>query len=103
MSFIARHNSGAMDRDPPLATLPDLLNEVTDTGAENRDVAVSHESGWTIGVFPNGRLVFEDVETDDEPRHLDGLDRRATLLLLTALAEGRLEYVEQAGWQPGYG
>jgi hypothetical protein len=71
--------------------------------AEHPDVALSHETGWTLSAFPRGLLVFQNVESDDEPRNLQRVPRSEVRRLWLALAEGRLDVVEPQPWQPGYG
>jgi hypothetical protein len=56
------------------------------------------------GVQRNRERWRENVEDDDaEPRHLEGLTRRATLKLMELVADGDLESVEARSWAPGYG
>jgi hypothetical protein len=73
---------------------------------EHPDIAVSHESGWTLSAFPSGLLVRENVEADEDdvneaaaPRHLRDVPR-ARLPELLALREqlnGRREAAEPPG------
>jgi hypothetical protein len=103
VSFTITHTSGAMDADPSRESIPALLDELATSDAEHPDVAVSHDSGWTLSAFRCGRLVWENVEEDADPRHLPRASRGDTERLLRALAEGRIDEVDAEAWQPGYG
>ena len=103
MAFTITHNSGAMEEQPPRESITALLDELSQADPDHPDVAVSHESGWTLSVFPSGRVVWENVEEDDEPRHMFLHDRTELVQLLNTLADGRVGDVDLAAWQPGYG
>lgn len=47
---------------------------------DHPDVSRSHESEWCLSAFPSGLLIWEDVEEDDEPRHLADVRRALTSL-----------------------
>jgi hypothetical protein len=49
-------------------------------------VAVTHEGGWCLGIYPGWRVVREHLdEPDIQPRHLDiGHDRAEALRLMNA-------------------
>jgi hypothetical protein len=82
--------------------LPALLRELAEADAEHTDVSVSDEAGWTLSVFRDGRVVWENVEEGGEPRHLRGVPEREVLDLLRALVRGDLDPIEQRAWEPGY-
>lgn len=90
-----------MESNPPLDRLPLLLDELDQDDPEHPDVAVSHESGWTLSAFPNGLVVWENVE-DDDPRHLQAVPRDRLLMLFRAIAEGNVEVIEKEAWVHGY-
>jgi len=70
---------------------------------EHPDVAVSDdESGWTLSAFQSGRLVWEDPDTDDEPRHMVGVSRSEMSRVMSLTATGDLGDVESLEWLPGY-
>lgn len=70
---------------------------------EHPDVALTHESEWCLSAFPGGLLVWENVEEDDEPRHMRNVARADVRRLWLALAAGDLETIEAEPWLPGYG
>lgn len=103
VAFFVRHLDGNSDRPANAAGFPALLDELAGATVEHGDVAVTHESGWTLTVMARGRVIWENVEEDDEPRHADDLQRGEVLRLLEELAAGDLEAVESRQWAPGYG
>jgi hypothetical protein len=102
LSFTITHRIGRLEHDPSSDSLPALLNELDHDDPEHPDIAVSHEGGWTLSAFPGGLVAWEDVEQDDEPRHMRDVSRERLIKLLTALAEGDLDTVEQEAWVAGY-
>ncbi len=64
MNFFIMHTSGEEETNPPLDVLDSLLDEVDTMDPEHPDVAIRHESGWAIGVFTRGRVIWENVEED---------------------------------------
>jgi hypothetical protein len=103
MSFWITHVSGAMDEDPPTTALATLVAELENADDEHPDVAVSHESGWTLSAFANGSVVWVNVEEDEvNPRHLDGVDRDQLVAMFETLATGDLSSIEAYPWVPGY-
>jgi hypothetical protein len=102
-AFSITHVSGAMEQDPPVTALAELVDELATADVEHPDVAVSHESGWTLSAFASGRVVWENVEDDEvAPRHLDGVDRGQVAAMFAALAAGDLPSIEEHSWRPGY-
>ncbi len=95
------HLDGSMESASTEA-LPALLDELDGADHEHPDVAVTHESGWALSVFSDRRVVWENVEADDEPRHLDHLDRNVILSLLRTLVGGDLDAIQARAWEPGY-
>jgi hypothetical protein len=68
MSYVITHRMGWDDRDPPLSTLHDLLDELADDedDVEHGSIAVSHEGGAALEVGRSGHVVFTpDLEADD--------------------------------------
>lgn len=102
MAFSMTHTSGAMDQDPSLEAVRALLDELDTADDEHSDVAVSHESGWTLSALQGGRLAWENVEEDEEPRHRVGVERNEVVRLFEALTRGDLAEIETQPWSPGY-
>jgi hypothetical protein len=103
MSFFVRGRWGGSEREPTEQAMLAVLAELDADDPEHPDVALEHESGWALSAFPSGLAVFENVETDDEPRHLTGLSRADVADLWRLLAMGNLADLELQPWLPGYG
>lgn len=103
MGFTVMHIDGSMGRPDDESGFPALLDELDDVTAEHGDVAVSHETGWTLTVLASGRVVWENIEEGGEPHHLDGLSRDETLELMELAALGDFDAVESRPWAKGYG
>jgi hypothetical protein len=102
VTFSITHISGAMELDPSKEAVRALLDELDTADAEHPDVALSHESGWTLSAFSSSRLVWENIEGDEEPRHRDNVPRHEVVRLFDALASGNMPEVEAQPWTPGY-
>jgi hypothetical protein len=95
---------GGEEEEGELSMLPALLAELDGPlDEEHPDVAVSDdETGWALSVFQSGKLVWENPDNDDEPRHVSDLGRDAILRAMTSVATGNLDDLEQFAWSPGY-
>lgn len=104
MAFHITHRYGAMERDPPLSSLPALLGELDDRpeDIEHGDVSVSHESEWCISVSRGGYVIFEHLE-DGGARHMRGVAATKIIDLWSRLARGDIASIEAEAWRPGYG
>jgi hypothetical protein len=66
-------------------------------------VSLTHESGWSLSAFPNGLIVFENVETGEGPWHLPDVSAERVVDYWAALAEGRHADLKALSWRVGYG
>ncbi len=102
MAYTITHLDGSMEQRAPLDSIADLLAELDRADGEHTDVAISHGSGWTLSAFADGRLVWENVEDDDEPAHLEGVPRDEAVRLSRLVATGDLDQVAAQPWRAGY-
>jgi hypothetical protein len=104
MSFFVYHRYGACESDPPISSFPALLDELEEhlEDEEHLSVSVVHESEWALGISRGGYVDFENVESDDQPRHMNGVPREKTIELMEKLARGDLDALEREPWQVGY-
>lgn len=102
MTVHLQHLDGSSSQDSSDAALVELLAEVAQIDDEHPDVAVTHESGWTLLAFERGSVVWENVESDEQPRHMTGAPRAKILQLWAQLREGNLEAIEAEPWIRGY-
>ena len=90
-----------MEPDYPIARFGDLLDELSSADGEHPDVAVAHESEWSLTAYRSEFVVLENLD-EGELMHLGPLDRDATLDLMVAIAEGRIDEVRAKPWIAGY-
>ncbi|MFU8848932.1 MAG: hypothetical protein ACNA77_09495 [Opitutales bacterium] len=88
------------DADAMRAVL-DQLDAPDAEDAEHPDVSLIHDaSAWSLSVFPNGTIIFENLEDDDEaPRHLTQISRHDALQMWQKLAHGEIENLLELPWK----
>jgi hypothetical protein len=93
----------SVDR-PTSERMLEILNELDAEDQEHPDCWLTHhESGWSLSAFEGGLVVFENAESDTDPRHLLDVPRAKALEMWQTLANGDLTTVENEPWRPGYG
>ncbi|KGB53747.1 hypothetical protein OVY29_03895 [Sphingopyxis sp. SE2] len=104
MSYFVYHRYGRCETNLPIPAFPNLLDELDDRpeDEEHGSVSLIHESQWGLGIRRNGYVDFENVEADDEPRHMENVPRAKLLELMEALARGDLVALEAEPWVAGY-
>jgi len=104
MTYSTHNRWGAMETNPPIERLRELLQSLDIDDDEHPDVALKHETEWCLSAFPTGLLVWENVEDrDSKPRHMKGVPREKVLGLWLNLSRGDIAAVEAELWLPGYG
>ena len=93
---------GDSDDEPTVEKMREALAELDVEDIEHPDVALIHESGWCLGAYPNGLLIWEHLEKG-EPRHMRNISRERVLDLWQLLARGELTAIEAEPWKAGYG
>jgi hypothetical protein len=101
MSYHVTSWTGQIEKEYPSARFGELLDQLSKADAEHPDVAVTHESEWSITVYKSGFVVLENLE-DGEPTHLGPLDKTAIVQLMVAVAEGRIDELQAMPWVAGY-
>ena len=101
MSYHVTHWTGKMESDFPLDRLGDLLDELAVADSEHPDIAVTHESEWSLTVNRSGFAVLENLE-DGEPLHMGPMTRSELMDLMRSVATGLLREVQSGNWLPGY-
>lgn len=106
MTYFVTFASGAVERNFPITRLHELLDDLENADSEHPDVALTHESGWTLSVGRSGSLNFENVESGEsgevQPVHLKSVARTEILDLLGKLAAGQLDALRSHSWIEGY-
>jgi hypothetical protein len=94
---------GAAVSQPSVEQMRAALAELDAEDVEQPDTSLEHESGWGLSAFGSGALVWENVESDELPRHMKGLTRERVLELWLKLAAGKIAEIDEEPWLPGYG
>jgi hypothetical protein len=102
MAFRTTNRWGAIERDPPIERLRELLQSLDIEDKEHPDVALTHESQWCLSAYPSGLLVWENDEANIAPRHMKGVSREKVLGLWLKLVQGDIAAMEAETWLPGY-
>lgn len=99
MSYFMNNLMGESIDSPDEARIRQILTELEKADDEHTDVSLGHEPGWTLSVFRDKRILWENVEDPDvSPREatLDSWDDVVDLLL--ELSRGNIEAVDAFGW-----
>ena len=101
MAFHVSTRWGGDESLPTFDRMREVLAELDDDDDEHPCVSLTHESEWSLGAFPGGLVVWENLEAG-EPRHMNKVARERVLELWRKLADGRLSEIEAEPWLPGY-
>ncbi len=93
---------GAMEDEPTLERMRQVLNQLDSEDKEHCSVSLTHDSEWNLGAYPGGLLVWENLEADNPPRHMNDVSGEQVLALWIQLSKGNLAYIEEQPWLPGY-
>ena len=100
MSFTITHWWGEMEADPSAERIDALIAELEQVDPEHPDIAISDETGWTLSAFPDGRVLWENVEdADTPPRWMRGVQREHLRRLFGQLADGDVAAVDSEPWE----
>ena len=102
MSYHVQRRWGDSDDDPSVEKMGEALAELEVEDIEHPDVALIQKSGWCLGAYPSGLLVWEHLNSG-EPRHMRGVSRDRVLEMWQWLSRGDLAKVDGEDWKPGYG
>ena len=106
MPFYVTDRYGQVLKNPAFATFRQLLAQLHEhlEDLEHVCVSVTHESGWCLGAYASGRLVWENIEEPDgSPRHRFGVEEAEIVRLWETLARGEFMTIDRLPWRPGYG
>jgi hypothetical protein len=81
--------------------MAEVLAQLDVQDSEHPDVSLSHETGWCLGAYPTGVVVWENVEVGDA-RHMKDVSRERMLELWIHLSKGEIATIEAEAWMPGY-
>jgi hypothetical protein len=64
MSYFVNNVTGESIDEPDEARIRELLAELKNADNEHFDMALVHESGWSLSVYPDKTVVWENVIED---------------------------------------
>ena len=105
MTYFAHDRSGAMETNPPIERLRELLQSLDAEDYEHPDVALTHDSEWCLSAYRSGLLVWENLNEAGSfsAWHMTFVPREKVLELWLKLAQGDLAAVQAEPWLPGHG
>jgi hypothetical protein len=105
VAFHVSDRMGNCHVDASEAVIDEVLAELDEPlDPEHPDVSIIHESEWSLGAFPSGLVIWENVaDPMARPRHLRDVPRDKVRQLWMALAAGDIERVDREPWLTGYG
>ncbi len=102
MAFHLTTRGGEFEVEPTIARMQEILTQLDIADAEHTSISLTHESEWCLAAYPGGLLVWENLESDEPPRHMNGVPQGKVLELWVKLSQGRLADVDSELWLPGY-
>lgn len=93
---------GVTELNPTEARLEVLLQQLQEADeVEHPDVSLIHESGWSLSAYPNGTLLWENLEMPEteKPRYLSAVPVEKVLEYWLCLARGQLSVLHALPWQ----
>jgi hypothetical protein len=91
--------------EPNAETIDRVLAELDEpVDEEHPDISLTHDSYWSLGAFPSGLVIWENIDDRfGSPRHLRDVPRGKLRELWIALASGDIAGIDAEPWLPGYG
>jgi len=103
VAFYVSDRIGGAFVDPSIDVVDQVLTELDEPlDPEHPDVSIVHKSGWSLGAFPSGLLIWEHLD-ENQPKHMRSVSRAEIRRLWFALAAGDLDTVHSQPWNDGYG
>jgi hypothetical protein len=88
--------------EPDEAGILEILTELQNVNSEHFDVSLVHESGWSLSVYPDKSLVWENVNDETvQPSELTLDSWQEVLVALLKLSRGEVSELQSLGWREG--
>ncbi|MEU4848699.1 hypothetical protein [Streptomyces gilvosporeus] len=99
MSYFMNNLMGESIDRPGESHIRRILSELQNADEEHPDVSLNHESGWSLSVFQDRAVLWENVEDPDVPPREAELDSwEEVVALLLELSRGNISAVESTDW-----
>lgn len=97
------HMDGSGEDEPPVERLPDLYDELFNSGIFDGSVAVIDDrSAWCMSAHRNGALIFVHLDGEGGPFHMSAVPKERVVELWKRLVDGDVEGLLREPWRPGY-
>ncbi|MGW2571185.1 hypothetical protein [Streptomyces sp. NPDC001537] len=100
MSYFMNNLMGESIDEPNEARIREVLTELQNADNEHVDVSLVHESGWSLSVYPDKVLVWENVnDGTTRPRELTLESWQGVVDVLLKLSQGEISAVHSLDWR----
>jgi hypothetical protein len=88
--------------EPDEQGIREVLAELWDADGEHFDISLVHESGWSLSVYPDKNLVWENVnEGEGRSRELALDSWQGVVDVLLKLSQGEISTLNSLDWREG--
>jgi hypothetical protein len=92
---------GSSEDQPNENRMREILEELEQSDPEHPDTWLTHEDGWTLSIYESGLVIWENMESPNEPRHQVCVSREKALDLWLKLSRGEVTAIHREPWRPG--
>ena len=92
---------GDSEDEPTENRLREILAELEQSDPEHPDTWLTHENGWTLSINEKGLVIWENMDSKDQPRHQVSVSREKALDLWLKPSRGETTAINQEPWCPG--
>lgn len=102
VSYFMNNAMGESVDEPDEAKIRAIVAELQNADNEHFDVSLVHESGWSLSVYPDRSLVWENVNDEAvQPSELTLEAWSDVIDALLKLSRGEVSAVQSLGWREG--
>ncbi|MEU9120894.1 hypothetical protein AB0C96_13720 [Streptomyces sp. NPDC048506] len=99
MTYFMYTTMGESIDEPDASHMRRILSELQNADDEHSDVSLNHESGWSLTVYPDKGVLWENVEDADvPPREAVPASWDDVVALLLEISQGNFAAVESIDW-----
>ena len=100
VSYFMNNAMGESVDEPDEAKIREIVTELQNADSEHFDVSLVHESGWSLSVYPDKSLVWENVNDEAvRPSELTLPSWPEVIDALLKLSRGEVSAVQSLGWR----
>jgi len=98
MPFHTTDREGITRLNPDTDTMRAIIASLQDDVPEHPDVWLTHDSGWTISLFPSGLAVLENEHTHNTSQ-IENITPDQALQMWLQLSQGNVQSLLKQNWQ----